>query len=140
MSTKNFLMAFMRFCNLYTIPSHIYSDNARTFIQGGKILQNALASQEFEAKLVELNIVQIRIPLLSPHFGALWKRIIRTVKACLYKVVGKARINYFEMLTILSNTQFAINNRPFTYQSSDQLDVLSPNQLCPSLTQFRHKP
>ena len=33
------------------------------------------------------------------------------------------------MFTVLSNTQFAINNRPLTYQSSDQLDVLTPNLL-----------
>ena len=127
MSTHHFLMAFMRFCNLYTIPRYIYSDNARTFIQGGRVLQHALASQEFEAKLVELNIVHVRIPLFAPHFGALWERMIRTIKSCLYKVVGKSLLNYFEMLTIISNIQFAINNRPLTYQCADQLEVITPN-------------
>ena len=88
---------------MYTIQRYIYSDNTRTFIQGGKVLQHALASQEFEAKLTELNIVHVHIPLFAPHFGALWERMIRTIKSFLYNVVGKAMMSYFEMLTIISN-------------------------------------
>lgn len=34
MSTHSFVLALIRFTNIYGIPSHIYSDNARSFIAG----------------------------------------------------------------------------------------------------------
>ena len=46
MSTKNFLLAFHRFCNQYSIPHYLYSDNAKAFLKGGSILENSLQSKE----------------------------------------------------------------------------------------------
>ena len=42
MSCKNFLLAFIRFCNSHTIPDVIYSDNASTFINTLGILNGSL--------------------------------------------------------------------------------------------------
>ena len=33
MSTRNFVLAFQRFCNMYSSPQYLYSDNAKTFIK-----------------------------------------------------------------------------------------------------------
>ena len=33
MSTRNFVLAFQRFCNMYSLPQILYSDNAKTFIK-----------------------------------------------------------------------------------------------------------
>ena len=30
MSTRNFVLAFQRFCNMYSLPQILYSDNAKT--------------------------------------------------------------------------------------------------------------
>ena len=38
MSTHQFVLAFTRFTNVYGIPSHLYSDNAKSFIAGAEIL------------------------------------------------------------------------------------------------------
>jgi hypothetical protein len=54
--------------------------------------------------------------------------MIRTIKGCLYKTVGRKGLDYFEFLTLLSDVQFAINSRPLTYRSSEDLrEVVSPN-------------
>ena len=37
MSTLQFVIAFTCFTNVYGIPSHLYSDNAESFIAGGEI-------------------------------------------------------------------------------------------------------
>jgi hypothetical protein len=103
MSTKKFVLALQRFCNLYLIPTYIYSDNAKTFIKGGELLNKSLASEEFVENLRANNIQHIRIPLYSAWVGAAWERLIRVVKSCLYKVIGRAKLTYFELLTILSN-------------------------------------
>jgi len=60
--------------------------------------------------------------------GSTWERLIRIVKSCLFKTVGRAKLSYFELLTSLSNIQHVINSRPLTYRSSENdLDVISPN-------------
>lgn len=128
MSSCNFLLAYQRFCNLYTTPSYIYSDNAKTFINSGDILRDALVSEEFIENLRACNTQHVRIPLYSAWVGAAWERLIRTVKSCLHKVVGRAKLNYFQLLTTLSNIQNAINSRPLTYRSSEnELDIITPN-------------
>ena len=128
MSTQNFLMAFQRFCNTYSIPQYLYSDNARSFLKGGSVLENALKSKEFEDELEKCNIKHIRIPIYSAWVGSAWERLIRTMKNCLYKVVGRAKLTYYELLTSLSSIQLAINSRPLTYRSSsDELEPITPN-------------
>ena len=55
--------------------------------------------------------------------------MIRTLKACLYKCIGKRRLEYFRLKTILSDIVNAVNSRPLTYRNStDQsLEILTPN-------------
>ena len=128
LSSKNFILAFQRFCNLYTIPQYLYSDNAKQFLKGGSILENSLQSQEFQEELSNCNIKHIRIPLYSAWVGSAWERLIRVLKNCLYKVIGRNKLTYFELLTTLSNIQLAVNSRPLTYRaSSDSLEFITPN-------------
>ena len=121
-------MAFQRFCNLYSIPQYLYSDNAKSFLKGGSILENSLHSDEFKAELDKCNIKHVKIPLYSAWVGSAWERLIRVLKNCLYKVIGRSKLTYFELLTSLSNVQLAINSRPLTYRSStDKLEFITPN-------------
>src|SRR5678815_3807470 len=128
MGVTNFLLAFQRFCNLYTIPEFLYSDNARTFVKGADILSRALGSNEFRDELKINNIKHIRIPNYSAWWGSFYERQIRTLKVCMYKVIGRKRLNYFELLTTLSFIKNAINSRPLTYRSeASDLETITPN-------------
>ena len=40
MSTAEFILAFVRFVNRYGIPSAVYSDNAKSFVQAGGIIEH----------------------------------------------------------------------------------------------------
>ena len=56
------------------------------------------------------------------------------VKCCLYKLVGRQKLCYFERLSVLSDIQNTVNSRPLTYPYSGYaaLDVISPNTfICP---------
>ncbi|KAG0430586.1 hypothetical protein DMUE_5647, partial [Dictyocoela muelleri] len=80
------------------------------------------------AELSKYNIKHIKIPLFSAFIGAMWERMIKVVKSCMYKVIGRSKLTYFELLTNLSNIQNAINSRPLTYVSnSDNLQPITPN-------------
>ena len=78
-STQQFVLTFTRFTNVYGIPSHLYSDNAKSFISGGEILQKALVFDEYKAKFDVYNIQHVKIPLYSAWVGATWEYLICTV-------------------------------------------------------------
>ena len=85
MSTKNFILAFQRFSNIYSIPHYLYSDNAKQFLKGGSILEQSLQSEEFRSELEKCNIKHIKIPLYSAWVGAAWERLIRVLKVAYIK-------------------------------------------------------
>ena len=128
MSVNSFVLAMCRFTNMYGIPTHIYSDNAKTFIAGCDLLETVFASDEFKEHFQIYNIKHITIPLYSAWVGSTWERLIRTIKSCLYKTVGRAKIDYFDLLTVISDIKAAVNIRPLTYRcSSDKLEPITPN-------------
>ena len=127
MSCKDFLLAFIRFCNLHTIPDTIYSDNASTFINGLGILNGSLVDNDFQAYLHKNSIKHVRIPLYSAWAGSYWERMMRVLKSCIAKVIGRKHCNYFEFLTLLTDVQQCINSRPLTYLNEDDLIAITPN-------------
>jgi len=128
MSCKNFLLSFIRFSNLYTLPSSVYSDNASTFLQGVGIISESNVDNVFSDYLEKNNVKHVRIPLFSAWCGSAWERQIRTIKNSLHKVLGRKRFEYFELITLLSDIQNCINDRPLTYSSDeDLLSCVSPN-------------
>ena len=131
MSTYAFIQALIRFSNLYGIPERVYSDNCRSFCAAlnSNIVEHHLNSSEFSNKFQADQIKHIKIPYYSPWIGSTWERMIKTIKSCLYKTIGRAKVNYFDLLTILSDIQLAINSRPLTYRcSSDStLEIITPN-------------
>ena len=42
LSAQSFVLAFLRFVNLYGVPSYLYSDNARSFVSGGLTLHGSV--------------------------------------------------------------------------------------------------
>ena len=95
MSTEHFVLALVRFINLYGVPNNIYSDNAKSFVSGMDFLGTVFCSTLFKSKLGIYNIKHKKIPLYSPWVGACWERMIRTVKNCLRKVIGRIKMDYF---------------------------------------------
>jgi hypothetical protein len=66
----------------------------------------------------------------SPWWGGFYERLVRTVKACLKKTLGKAFVTFEELQTILCDIEVAVNNRPLAYVSEDDLDeALTPFHL-----------
>ena len=66
MSTTQFVLAFVRFANIYGIPTHIYSDNAKSFIAGDNHISTVFASQKFKETFKIYSIKHVTIPLYEP--------------------------------------------------------------------------
>ena len=128
---NSFLQSFRRFCNTYRVSKSIYTDNAQYFIASRNYLEKALLEDEFQAHLRENGITHKTIPAYANWMGGVYERQIKTVKQCLYKTLGKAKIKYFDLLTVLSDILNSINNRPLTYVYSDvnEIEPLTPNKI-----------
>ena len=63
-----------------------------------------------------------------PWAGGIFERMVRSVKGCLRKVLGNARLTEDELYTILTEIECTLNSRPLTYQY-DIGEVLTPSHL-----------
>ena len=129
MSTADFLLAFIKFCNFHGTPKSLYSDNGSTFINAGKILNQCVVDDPLQEHLVRNSIRHIKIPVYSAWVGSAWERLIRVVKSSIYKTIGRKQLEYFQFVSLLSDIQNTVNNRPLTYRDSDvqNLEVITPN-------------
>ena len=108
-NTHSFVLAMIRFINIYDIPSHIYSDNAWSFLAGGNLFTKKNTSSEFTHRLGRYDIKHLTIPMYSPWFGSVWEILIKIVKNCMYKSINRGKTSYFDLLTELSDIQNAVN-------------------------------
>lgn len=70
------------------------------------------------------NIVQIGIdqhlkPPTTPHFGGLWESAVKSAEHHLVYVLTKARLNLWELNTLLHQIEVCFNSRPIIAVTSD---------------------
>eukprot|EP00731_Ephydatia_muelleri_P009272 Em0004g1610a len=59
-----------------------------------------------------------------------YERLIQSVKRCLRKVIGKAKLSYDELMTTLVEVEATLNSRPISYLSSEDFEEpLKPSHL-----------
>ena len=68
----------------------------------------------------------------APWWGGFWERMVRCVKTCLKKHMGRSSLTFEDLRTILVEIEAILNNRPLTYVYDDSEGVsypLTPSQL-----------
>ena len=114
-----FLRALRRFVNRRGKPSLLIDDNATNF-----------KSKTVSSYLMQNGIEHSPILPASPWWGGFYERLVRSVKTPLKKVIGKAKLNYEEMETVLIEIERIINTRPLTYLYDDDIsEALTPSHL-----------
>ncbi|XP_036374570.1 uncharacterized protein LOC118770907 [Megalops cyprinoides] len=70
-------------------------------------------------------------PPNAPHFGGMWEREIRSVKAALHTIVGAQTLTEEVLRTLLTEVEAILNAKPLGYVSSDVADPdpVTPNYL-----------
>ena len=96
----------------------VISDNFKTFI-----------SEDVKAFLSKERIKWNFILPKAPWWGGYYERLIRIVKECLRKTLGKARLTYEELETLLLDVEMVINSRPLTYLNNETMESLTPSHL-----------
>ena len=108
----------------------IVSDNAKTFKASEKLLRRLHENQEVREHL-ESNRIDWRLNLeRALWWDVFYERLIGTTKCCPRKVLGNARLNADELLTVLMELETTLNSRPLTYDYDDLgADMLTPSHL-----------
>ncbi len=128
LTTEGCIAAIHRFAARRGVPSRIYSDNGTNFM-GSKAELARLRSlihakrggvvKEVGSKGMEWVV----IPPASPNFGGLWEAAVKSAKAHLKKVVGKALLTFEELATLCCDIESMMNSRPLAPISDDPKDL-----------------
>ncbi|KAJ8909412.1 hypothetical protein NQ315_017031 [Exocentrus adspersus] len=124
LSTHCFMQALRRFSARRGRPKTIYSDNGTNF----RGAENALSQLNWNEITTESTVQQIvwRFnPPSAPWWGGFWERLVGILKQLLRKVLGRASLNYEELLTVLCDCEAVINARPLTHVSDDPKDLIA---------------
>ncbi|XP_026063123.1 uncharacterized protein LOC113046525 [Carassius auratus] len=130
-STESFLLALKRFVSRRGLCKVIYSDNAKTFKRANQDLSelwHAIKDPQlleyFSGKGISWRFIVER----AAWWGGFWERLVRSVKTCLRKVLGRASLTFEEMTTLLTEVEATLNSRPLTFvhNEADEPQPLTP--------------
>ena len=110
MSTSDFLLAFIKFSNIYRSPESLYSDNGSTFTHAARILQCSDGEDYLNNYLAKNAIKHVKIPVYAAWVGSYWERLIRVIKGYLYKSIGRKKLELFQFPLLLTEVQNAVNH------------------------------
>ena len=67
----------------------------------------------------------------EPHGGGgLFERMVRSMKRCLKKTIGGAKLTYEKLMTVTVEVEMILNSRPLSFVSSEDVDEpLTPSHL-----------
>ncbi|XP_057711992.1 uncharacterized protein LOC130929085 [Corythoichthys intestinalis] len=131
-STEHFLLALKRFIARRGLCKVIYSDNAKTFKRADQDLKNLWRSfngAELREFFTDKGVTWKFIAERAAWWGGFWERLVRSVKTCLKRILGKTSLNFEELTTTLAEVEAVLNSRPLSYVSSDASE---PQPLTPS--------
>lgn len=132
MTTEAFIGSLKRFMARRRLPSDIYSDNGRNFVDAEREIRQILEDPELGKKIHDVTskqgIMWHFIPPRAPHFGGLWESAVRIMKNHLKRTVGSAALSVMEIITVLNQIEAIMNSRPLTPISEDpkDLEALTP--------------
>ncbi|XP_064470081.1 uncharacterized protein LOC135384827 [Ornithodoros turicata] len=125
MTAHDFLQAFQKFISRRGLPRTVYSDNFRTFKRAQRDLSLAALSQHpaVTGLLSSHRVTWKFIAERAAWWGGFWERLIRSIKTCLRKILGRSTLDYDALGTVIVQLEAVLNSRPLAYASEDPDDI-----------------
>ncbi len=130
LSVPSFFMAFRHYTSHRGLPSTLISDNAKTFRSALKEIQALSRSQEVLSHLASNRITWTFIIEKAPWWGGFWEHLIKTLKWCFKKCIGRSTLTLEELSTVLIEIEAILNARPITYVYDDDESLSYPLTPC----------
>lgn len=129
LKTESFMQALRRLISRRGQPTHMFSDNGKTFVKASSELREL--GQFLQANQIELieksqnhYINWQFIPAYSPNFGGLWEAGVKSMKGHLKRVLSNALVTLEEFITIITEIEGILNSRPISPLSDNPNDYL----------------
>ena len=130
MTTQSFMRCFKRFTARRGFPAKIISDNGQTFKSAAKTLSKILKHPEVEEYFSGIHIQWSFNLEKAPWWGGIFERMVKSVKRCLRKTIGRGRLTLDELTTAITEVEMIVNSRPLTYVSTeDTEEPITPSHL-----------
>ena len=130
LSAETFLHVFRRFAARRSCPRKMISDNATNFVSGAGFIKDIMNQPKLQRALKARQCHWQFSPARSPWFNGFIERMIGVVKICLKKTLHRRKLTKQELITILTEIENRVNNRPLTYISDDlDQEPLTPSHL-----------
>ena len=128
------MMALFRFVARRGTPVSIYSDNGSNFVGAHALLRKWLSDLNQRAisdRLLPRGIQWHFNPPYASHRGGVWERLIRSFRKVLNAICTEQTPTDETLLTVFTEVERILNNRPIIPLSSDDVDsvALCPNDL-----------
>ena len=130
MTAQSFIRSFKRFTSRRGFPVKVVSDNAKTFKSASKVLARIVKHPALEQYLTD-HCIQWSFNLeKAPWWGGIFERMVRSVKRCLRKTIGRGRLTLDELTTAVTEVEMIVNSRPLTYFSTEDVEEpVTPSHL-----------
>ena len=122
LTTSAFLRSFKRFTARRGLPRRLISDNGKTFVAAAELIKATTIDEEVQGYLAGVGVEWQFNLEKAPWWGGFFERMVKSTKRCLRKIVGRAKLNYDELLTAVTEVESIINSRPLSYISSEDLE------------------
>ena len=130
MTAPVFLSSFRKFVARRRTPVLVVSDSAKAFNVSAKFFRKLYSDPQVR-NYFDTGHIRWRFNLdRSPSWGGFFERLVGSVKRPLRKVLGNARLNFDELLTVLLEIESTLNSRPLIYEY-DEIggEMLTPSHL-----------
>ena len=62
----------------------------------------------------------------APWWGGFWEHLVRSIKNCIRKILGRSTLNFEELCTLLIEVEATLNNRLLMYLYDDENGISYP--------------
>ncbi|EYB96025.1 hypothetical protein Y032_0154g2997 [Ancylostoma ceylanicum] len=119
LSTAAFLSSFIRFISRRGVPSIMRSDCGTNLKNGEQIIDAMFRQDDDSGASVMTYCSKERIkwifnPPASPWMGGVWERLVGSVKKALNKSIGRRKLTFADMCTVITRIEAILNTRPLT--------------------------
>ena len=130
MTTEAYLRSFKRFAARRGFPNRVFSDNGKTFKAAQRALVKLVAQPSVTQYFSDTHIKWTFNLEKAPWWGGMFERLVKSMKQCLKRVVGGAKLTLDELQTVVTEAEATLNSRPLSYVSTEDLDEpLTPSHL-----------
>ncbi|KAK7938472.1 hypothetical protein WMY93_001798 [Mugilogobius chulae] len=128
----SFLMALRRFIARRGKPAELLSDQGTNFKGGERELREAFETVQPSLRdHLAKHQIQFKFnPPNAPHFGGVWEREVKSIKAALYATIQPQSVPEEVLRTVLIEVEGILNSKPLGYVSTD---VADPDPVTPNL-------